>query len=223
MVKYITSDDDMILILSFVVAILLTSQYIGDIALLIPFIIPIFIMFSQIIIYMFIMSNISLKSYKIIFKKIINRKMILLNSDDIGSAITLGTEILPIILVNPNDFETVEQMVGAINHEIGHIKNNHVLKNSILISIITLFIVSILLLLSINILSIIVSSIILYISRYIIGTVRYYQELEAENYSKKINKEYIKNMRKNYQSRDDYVSDNIHPEPVEFIDLIDNK
>lgn len=220
MVKYITSDDDMLLILSLVVAILLTSQYIGDIALLIPFIIPIF-MFSQIIIYLFMMSNISLKSYKIIFKKIINRKIILLNSDDIGSAITLGTEILPIILVNPNNFETSEQMVGAINHEIGHIKNNHVLKNIILISIITLFIVSILLLLSINILSIIVSIIILYISRYIIGTVRYYQELEAENYSKNMNKDYIKNMRKSYQSRDDYESDNIHPEPSEFIDLID--
>lgn len=221
MVRYITSEDDSIIILSSVVITLMFSQYIGNVALLIPFITPIIMILSLVIINVFVISNISYKSSKKILQNIIHKNTIILKSDSIGSARTIGTELIPIIIVNPEGFSTDEQMIGAINHEVGHIKNNHVLKNIILKSIIILIIVSILILLSINIISIIITVFILYLSSYIIGTIRFYQELEAENYSKNINKNYIEDMRKEYKSNKDYESDNIHPEPEQFINLTD--
>lgn len=135
-----------------------------------------------------------------------------------GSAQTAGNSLIPLVLVNDDFFDTEEEREGAYQHELGHVRNNHMLINNVVTALSSGVIAVFFTVINSLTLSLIVSGTALLVIGLIVGNIRYYQELVADRYA--ANKSgSIKKLRQDKSI--DYSE--IHPEPEEFIEAIEDE
>lgn len=231
MVKLIVSEDDVLMIGPVVFIIFWIAQFMSisplTLGLFTSVIYPVFAVVSMLT-YMFKISDMDINMIREAF----NSDETYIANIDVENAFSPGLSILPIIFINDEIFDSEDERNGVINHEIAHNKFNHILKQSTLSSMFIFIIVAIVVSINSVIASMVIGVLTLLVAGFVIGNVKYYQEIEADLYASNQENSNIKKYRKKMNEiKEDHNINigsmnlkykDIHPDSETFIKKIED-